>query len=183
MKGLLSTALLFCLSVVAYADDAETINQNMVGYWAAFTQPDLARAASYMHPEDLAMIQQEIVPVFLEAAESQDAETRFMAETFFQGVPEGSRSWMTGEQAFIGLNLVLRAGAPEAFEALRASTISVTDVRFTSSTEAIVYYDIALEGFAGSDMERLGKLQDQWYLRSKEPVQDTVEQFRQLLLR
>jgi hypothetical protein len=177
---LAALAIAFGLSgaTPASADDRHQIEAVMSGYWAAYSNADFLEAARYLHPGDRESLRVELLPVFLAGVEHPHPELREIAETFFMGVAEHDRGAMRPDEVFRGLSYIVAAINPALFEYFRESRLSVDEVQFGSEKKATVHYRVVIRGVPMTDSERLDWTDGAWYIRTKEPAEDTATKFR-----
>ena len=153
----------------------------MENYWHAYSRSNFAAAAAYIDPRDLGALQDGLLPMFLEASESKNANVIPLVKAFFTGIPADEREDMTGPQVFAGMNLMMRDVMPAPYEALRQSRIQVTKVTLGEDGTAVVEYTVRLPDGDASDAERANLHEGRWYLRTKDSTALTIERFRMLL--
>ena len=173
-------ALVVLLAAGAAGASQPEVTALMEDYWRAYSRSDFAAASAYLDPRDLAALREGLLPMFLEAAESKNANVVPLVKAFFTGIPEGEREDMTGPQVFAGMNHMMRDVMPAPYEALRQTTIRVTNVSFDGDS-AIVEYVVRLPEGEAADAERASLHEGRWYLRTKDATSLTIERFRMLL--
>lgn len=164
----------------AHASQPE-VTALMENYWHAYSRSNFTAAAAYLDPRDLGALKDGLLPMFLEAAESKNANVVPLVKAFFSGIPPDEREDMTGPQVFAGMNHMMRDVMPEPYEALRQTTIQVTKVTFGDDGTAVVEYTVRLPEGDASDAERANLHEGRWYLRTKDSTALTIERFRMLL--
>jgi hypothetical protein len=153
----------------------------MENYWHAYSRSNFVAAAAYLDPRDLSALKDGLLPMFLEAAESKNANVIPLVKAFFSGIPPDEREDMTAPQVFAGMNHMMRDVMPEPYEALRQTGIRVTKVTFGEDGTAIVEYVVSLPDGDAADAERANLHEGRWYLRTKDSTALTIERFRMLL--
>jgi hypothetical protein len=162
----------------ASADDRHQIEAVMSGYWVAYSNADFLEAARYLHPSDREALRVELLPVFLAGVDHPHPELQEIAETFFMGVAEHDRGAMGPEEVFRGLSYIVAAINPTLFEYFRESRLAVDEVQFGLEKKATVHYRVLIRGVPMTDSERLDWSDGAWYIRVKEPAEDTATKFR-----
>jgi len=173
------------LAVIAAAGAAHAsqpeVTALMENYWHAYSRSNFTAAAAYLDPRDLGALKDGLLPMFLEAAESKNANVVPLVNAFFSGIPPDEREDMTGPQVFAGMNHMMRDVMPEPYEALRQTSIQVTKVTLGDDGTAVVEYTVRLPEADASDAERANLHEGRWYLRTKDSTALTIERFRMLL--
>jgi len=164
----------------AHASQPE-VTALMENYWHAYSRSNFAAAAVYLDPRDLGALKDGLLPMFLEAAESKNANVIPLVKAFFTGIPPDEREDMTGPQVFAGMNHMMRDVMPAPYEALRQTSIQVTKVTLGEDGTAVVEYTVRLPDGDASDAERANLHEGRWYLRTKDSTALTIERFRMLL--
>jgi hypothetical protein len=164
----------------AHASQPE-VTALMENYWHAYSRSNFTAAAAYLDPRDLGALKDGLLPMFLEAAESKNANVVPLVKAFFSGIAPDEREDMTGPQVFAGMNHMMRDVMPEPYEALRQTTIQVTKVTFGDDGTTVVEYTVRLPEGDASDAERANLHEGRWYLRTKDSTALTIERFRMLL--
>jgi len=126
-------------------------------------------------------LQKGVLPLFLEASESKNANVIPLVKAFFTGVPPARRKDMSGPQVFAGMNYMMRDVLPAAYAQLGKTTIRVTKVEVGADDTAVVEYVVKLPDGEATDTEHANLHQGRWYLRTKDSPAVTVERFRMLL--
>lgn len=174
-------ALCLLLAVGAARASQPEVTALMENYWRAYSKSDFTQAATFLDPRDLAALQSGILPLFLEAAESKNANVVPLVKSFFTGVPPEKRKGMSGPQVFAGMNYMMRDVLPAAYAQLGKTTIRVTKVDIGADDTAVVEYAVNLPDGEATDTERANLHEGRWYLRTKDLPAVTVERFRMLL--
>ncbi|MEX0733575.1 MAG: hypothetical protein WD944_12430 [Steroidobacteraceae bacterium] len=180
MKRLFVAAMLLIVSAGSWASEP-LISETMAGYWQEYSHGNFSKAATYMDPRDLKELRDGLVPLFLAATDHSNEEVRKIVNSFFNGVPDESRKEMSAEQVFAGLSQVGKQQLPEVFETLATTRIEVTEVRMGTTDSATVHYTVITPEGNGQDNERASLHDGKWYLRIKEPPQETIKKLRSLL--
>lgn len=170
----------FLLPIVSSAADEADISKVMTDYWAAYAKADYGAAAKLILPEDLALAQKEMPPVFIEAARSSSSEAKEMATAFFGPIPPDQRASLTGIQTYECLNRFIGVAMPGLQETLKASTITVDKVEIKAA-EATAFYKVSIQGETSESTEAFIKKDGKWWLRVKEDSKETARKFRALL--
>ncbi len=178
MRQLLALVVL-AVAGAAGASEPE-VTALMEDYWRAYSRSDFAAASAYLDPRDLEALQEGLLPMFLEAAESKNANVVPLVKAFFTGIPQAKRKDMTGAQVFAGMNHMMRYVMPAPYEALRQTAIRVTNVTLDGDS-ALVEYVVRLPEGEAADAERASLHEGRWYLRTKDATSLTIERFRMLL--
>jgi hypothetical protein len=174
-------AVLLLLAVGAARASQPEVTAVMENYWRAYSRSDFEQAATFLDPRDLGALQKGILPLFLEAAESKNANVVPLVKAFFTGVPAAKRKEMSGPQVFAGMNYMMRDVLPAAYAQLGKTTIRVTKVEAAADGGAVVEYAVKLPDGEATDTERANLHEGRWYLRTKDSPAVTVERFRMLL--
>ena len=174
-------AVLLLLAVGAARASQPEVTAVMEDYWRAYSRSDFEQAATFLDPRDLGALQKGILPLFLEAAESKNANVVPLVKAFFTGVPAAKRKDMSGPQVFAGMNYMMRDVLPAAYAQLGKTTIRVTKVEAASDGGAVVEYAVKLPDGEATDTERANLHEGRWYLRTKDSPAVTIERFRMLL--
>jgi len=174
-------AVLLLLAVGAARASQPEVTAVMEDYWRAYSRSDFEQAATFLDPRDLGALQKGILPLFLEAAESKNANVVPLVKAFFTGVPAAKRKDMSGPQVFAGMNYMMRDVLPAAYAQLGKTTIRVTKVEAASDGGAVVEYAVKLPDGEATDTERASLHEGRWYLRTKDSPAVTIERFRMLL--
>jgi hypothetical protein len=174
-------AVLLLLAVGAARASQPEVTALMEDYWRAYSRSDFEQAATFLDPRDLGALQKGILPLFLEAAESKNANVVPLVKAFFTGVPAAKRKEMSGPQVFAGMNYMMRDVLPAAYAQLGKTTIRVTKVEAAADGGAVVEYAVKLPDGEATDTERANLHEGRWYLRTKDSPAVTVERFRMLL--
>ena len=172
--------LLLLTAGAAHASQAE-VTAVLENYWRAYSKSDFEQAATFLDPRDLGALQKGILPLFLEAAESKNANVVPLVKAFFTGVPAAKRKEMSGPQVFAGMNYMMRDVLPAAYAQLGKTTIRVTKVEAAADGGAVVEYAVKLPDGEATDTERANLHEGRWYLRTKDSPAVTIERFRMLL--
>jgi hypothetical protein len=173
--------LLLWLAAAAVRASQPEVSELMQDYWRAYSKSDFAHAATYLDPRDLGALQKGVLPLFLEASESKNANVIPLVKAFFTGVPPARRKDMSGPQVFAGMNYMMRDVLPAAYAQLGKTTIRVTKVEVGADDTAVVEYVVKLPDGEATDTEHANLHQGRWYLRTKDSPAVTVERFRMLL--
>jgi len=179
MRSLLALVVLVAAGA-ARASQPE-VTALMENYWHAYSRSNFEAAAAYLDPRDLDALKDGLLPMFLEAAESKNANVIPLVKAFFTGIPDGEREDMTGPQVFAGMNRMMRDVMPAPYQALRQTRIQVTKVTFGEGDTAVVEYIVQLPEGDAADAERANLHEGRWYLRTKDATALTLERFRMLL--
>lgn len=174
-------AVLLLLAVGAARASQPEVTALMEDYWRAYSRSDFEQAATFLDPRDLGALQKGILPLFLEAAESKNANVVPLVKAFFTGVPAAKRKEMSGPQVFAGMNYMMRDVLPAAYAQLGKTTIRVTKVEAAADGGAVVEYAVKLPDGEATDTERANLHEGRWYLRTKDSPAVTIERFRMLL--
>jgi len=70
--------------------DIHRQKDKMIQYWNSFTSADFEKTAQLIHPSDLEGMKEHLVPVFAQAAKSNNGEIAQLAKLFF-GDTSGSK--------------------------------------------------------------------------------------------
>lgn len=181
MKNVVFVVGFIIVHASAFAAGKDDISQRMHDYWGTYSRGEFGKAADFILPTDLSNMKTELLPVFIDASQSADPEIQAIAKVFFSAIPDGPDPEMSPAQVFVGFNRFIYAANPELHSALQQSIIEVTDVAWSSDSEAMVSYRITIQDTPVSDVERFQRQGEQWYLRLKEPPRDTAIKFRQAL--
>ena len=174
-------AVLLLLAVGAARASQPEVTAVMENYWRAYSRSDFEQAATFLDPRDLGALQKGVLPLFLEAAESKNANVVPLVKAFFTGVPAAKRKEMSGPQVFAGMNYMMRDVLPAAYAQLGKTTIRVTKVEAAADGGAVVEYVVMLPDGEATDTERANLHEGRWYLRTKDSPAVTIERFRMLL--
>jgi hypothetical protein len=175
---------IFLLNLPAWATgkaDDEAIKRALSRYWQAFSEMNFYEAADLIHPDDLAAVKNQLVPIFVAAGASNDPGVREICDAFFKGERIGARAEISAKRAYAGLNFIIAKARPEIFQKIKGSTIDIIEIRPGKPGEAFVRYRLALVDGDAEDEDILSKADGTWYLRVKEPVELTASKFRRLL--
>jgi hypothetical protein len=175
---LLLTTLLFCAN--AFAADSDDIKARFSTYWSAYAAGNYLAAAQLIHPDDLAGVKSEIVPIFLDGLTADDLKLKGLAATYFDGVPEAKRKSLTGAEAMAQLMKFIALTSPEVIELIKTSRMEIGSVKLEPKDpeSAVVNFNITVAGTSGADFERLAKVNGLWFIRSKEPPSATAAKLK-----
>lgn len=165
-------------SAVAQQSDEDIIRESITTYWKSFSSKDFSKVAAYILPEDLAGVKKEILPVFIEAARSQNDELKKLAAAFFGQTPESEWTGLAPETTYECLNRFIDANMPQLFEILKTSTITVDRVELNEA-RATIHYQIKMKDQTTNDSESYVKKDGKWWLRVKEDPKDTAKNLRE----
>lgn len=179
MKGCFAAVLLL-ISAASPASQPE-VTKLMEDYWRAYSRSDFKEAATFLDPRDLGALQEGLLPLFLEAAESKNVNVVPLVKAFFTGIPAERRKDMTGAEVFAGMNYMMRDVMPAAYEDLRKTSIRVTKVDLAEDGTAAVEYTVRFPDGEAADFERANLHEGRWYLRTKDATEVAIERFRMLL--
>ncbi len=150
-------------------------------YWAAYSSERYAASASLMHPDDLAMMQKHLLPLFIQASTGKHASGSRISAIFFEGIKESERVNMTGEQVFAGIARVVARADPRFEQSVKGSGIAIDEIRFLSDSEAQVRYRTTGRPTSMNITDVLRADQGVWYMRVRVPVEVTVSRMREAL--
>ena len=159
-------ALMVSISGSALADEADVVRQRFKDYWRVHSLGQFYAAAEYISPADLRQSKNEFLPIFLDAAQSTDRNVREQADIYFGDIPTQRRLVISDKESFIGLNRVGFAPTPQLLEKLSLSVITVGDVKFSSASQATIFYSVKfLNGSQSSGAAKFTKVDGLWYHR------------------
>ena len=150
----------------------------MTGYWEAWANQEFVKAGEMIYPADLRALHSVLSPIFLDAAKSENTEDRKIARAYLGQAQQLED--ISPIDAFVGMHRVISIANPDLFRILAGSTVEVTDVHLGGNDSATVYYRVQIEGVTDGDTERMIKVNDQWYLRTKGRAEQVAQQFRAL---
>ena len=176
---LLAVLMIFGMVCPALANDA-IISERLKGYWQAYSSTNFARAAEFMHPDDLNEMKRELLPVFLRASNSEDLEVRQLAMYFFSEASQGDYSKMTQSEVFVGLNMLIAGLSPDMFSLLKDSELEVVNSYMTSDGAVALNVAIKLAEGSVEEVMYFGQKNDEWFMRVSEEPSVTANGFRQL---
>lgn len=181
MGVVLLLALFASLSVSAA--DSDDVIKAFNTYWTSFSSGDYVTTAKLVHPDDLQALQTHLLPVFVKGLQAENPDVQQLAKAFFTGVPESKRASLTGAQGLTQLLNITALLGPELIEMLKQSKTEVVSVSFDEQNpkNAVVHYKVMVAGQTQTDSEQLGKLNNIWYLRTKERPEDTATKFKAAL--
>lgn len=172
--------LLVLLPTYALADaQREQIEKNLHSYFDGLRNKDCRSAMNSIHYADLASAKIHLVPVFVMALKSKNADFVKMGKTFFGS---NSPSSTDGQAALCGVNAVLEVAHPGIFDVLKVAKIKVNKI-IIQRPDAVVDYSLHIRGKTVTDMEKFSLDGDTWKMRTKENPEETANKFRLLFQR
>lgn len=172
--------LLVLLPTYVLADaQREQIEKNLHSYFDGLRNKDCRSAMNSIHSADLASAKTHLVPVFVMALKSKNADFVKMGKTFFGS---NSPSSIDGKAALCGANAVIEVAHPGVFDVLRVAKIKVDKI-IIQRPDAVVEYSLHIRGQTATDMEKFSLDGDIWKMRTKENPEATAKKFRLLLQR
>ena len=180
MKVVSKFIAILVIASTACASPKEKISSLMQSYWADYSKADFDSAAGYIYPSDLKLAKKELLPIFLDAGDSDDPELNSISDAFFLNIPQESRPSISGKQVFVGLNNFIKSSSPEIFELVAKSKIEILEVSVSDGKSATVTYRLMVEDTPVTDIERFIKSNGKWYVRTKESPKDTATKFRKI---
>lgn len=179
---LLAVAFFFSISNSALADEAGVVGERLKAYWRVFSVAQFDAAADFIYPKDLAQAKADFLPIFLDGAKITDPRLRVHADKYFGNVPLQRRGAISDKESYAGINRFIFGTSPELLEMMKGSGVTVTDVKFSSASEATVTYSMQFSnGKEAEEVEQFTKAGGIWYLRLKQ-VSENAAAVRKVLL-
>ena len=185
IKNLVLAAVVSCwLPMASWSADTDEsdIRASFTSFWTATKSGDYQSAAAFVHPRDLAELRTELLPVLLEASTSQDQQVRESMEMFFEAVPAGQRSELSGLEIYVRMQkLAISYGEPGGVEVIKLFNPKIMGIKRNTPDEAVLRYRISVRGKAAQALQRVGKVEGRWYVHIPEPAAVTAAKFRSAL--
>jgi len=182
MRKALTTLLLCCLTAFvacrAGADPGD-IKTNFNSYWASVTKGDFKTAATLVHPDDLALLRAEVLPVLMEGSKLEDPQARALVDAFFGTVPSEERSKLSGPDLYTLCANFVGAYSQSTLEAMAKAERSIVEVELEDTTRATVRYAVKTSGTSVEATDTMGKVNGRWYVKMREPPAQMADMFRQ----
>ncbi len=172
-----------CFSQSVLASEQVEIQKVMSMFWNAYKNKDFQEAARFIYPEDLESTKNEVLPLFLQAANHQDPEAKDMGEKFFYGIPFNRREKMTAVEVYCAIqNFALSVISQDDFKKVTGGTSTITETFFSNPDTALVNYSVLISGETATYQDRLGKVNGVWYIRLKDVSQNSsAKKLKELL--
>lgn len=160
------------------ASDEQAVTDRFEAYWAVFSKMDFIAAADYMDPVEIRLTQSLMQPLFLEAANSGNAEIQDIVSWYFTGVADDRRAKLSPAEVFSGINQIIVNSQPEVFELLAIADMTIKSVHFRDEDSAILVYELSLLDAREEDTQYFSRHDGEWYLRFRDKPERVAEQFR-----
>jgi hypothetical protein len=174
---------ILAISVRAHGAEPESPEGRFQAYWTAYSSGDYAAAAKFMHPEDMAGLKTDLLPVFIGAARSSNGEVRQIVEAFFEGIPESQRAKLSGTEVFVQLSKFVATASPELMEFMKKSRVQSVSMNIdaTDPTKGLVKYTLQVADVSQPATQVMQKVNGVWFLRANERPADVAAKFRTML--
>lgn len=182
MKRAVLGLLWCCLAAVVACragTDQGAIKANFDSYWEAIAQGDFKAAAVLVHPDDLALLRAEVLPVLLDGAKLDNQRARALVDAFFGSVPADQRSKLSGPELYALCANFVNAYSRQTLEAMEKAERTIVEVKLDNSSKASVRYALKVSDKSVELTDRMGKLNGRWYVNMREPPTQMADMFRQ----
>lgn len=182
IKQALGALVLACLSLVSAASDVDVVDikANFTNYWSCMARRDFKGAARYVHPLDLAGMRTAVLPVFLEANDSQNGSVQDAAELFFGDVPLERRNYLSGPEVFVLLQKMVATAEPSVIRLFANTQPEVVEVQ-QDGNKAKIRYRLNVDGETAEASWDAGKFNGRWYVNMAESPKSAAEKLRREL--
>lgn len=175
-------------SILAISAHAQTVDPGspegrLQAYWTAFSSGDYATAAQFMHPDDIAGLKSEVLPILTDAARSSNAEVKRIVNAFFEGVPEPQRAKLSGVEVFVQLSRFVGIASPDFVEFIKKSRMQRVSVSIDAadSSKALVSYTLQVADVSRPATQLMKRVDGVWFLRANDKPADVAARFKALL--
>jgi hypothetical protein len=179
-EPVLAALLIGCASI-AQATESSDVEGAFRSYWGNYSSERFDDAARSICNGELALLKSDLLPVFVSASSSAEADARRFADAFFAGIPSSEHEDMSGKDVFVHLSRLI-AGSDGSFAHLKDVAIKNVHVSIDSAdpTQATVKTEMVIGDVSMTDMNEAMKTGSGWCLLLKERPMATASKFKHL---